>query len=218
MTTTNKTTSTVTRIALALAAMAVCLPQAQAGSIWAKGQARARQLYADDTARKVGDSLTIVIEEESKIENQAERKMDKTTGRTNVSSGTVNFGNIFNGLKNKDWKLPSTNINVAATSDFDGKTQFDNERKVTDRITVTVEDVLPNGNLVVMGKRERLVDGDKQTVQASGIVRPSDVDFENLVSSKKVADFKMNYLSHGQETNFTNPGWWARIVNWLNPE
>jgi len=205
-------------VATAVVTLAVALPCAQAGSIWAKGQARSRQLYADDTARKVGDSLTILIEEESKIENQAERKMDKTTSRTNVSSGTVNFGNIISCLKNKTWTLPSTNINAAATSDFDGKTQFDNDRKVTDKITVTVEDVLPNGNLVVMGKRERLVDGDKQTVQTSGIVRPSDVGFDNSVSSKQVADFKMNYLSHGQESNFTNPGWLARIINWLNPE
>ena len=218
MTTTNKATKTVMKIALTLAAMAVGLPQAQGGSIWAKGQARSRQLYADDTARKVGDSLTILIEEESKIENQAERKMDKSTSRTNVSSGTVNFGNIFNCLKNKTWTLPSANVNASATSDFDGKTQFDNDRKVTDKITVTVEDVLPNGNLVVMGKRERLVDGDKQTVQTSGVVRPSDVTFDNCVSSKQVADFKMNYLSHGQESNFTNPGWFARILNWLNPE
>jgi flagellar L-ring protein FlgH len=213
-----KTTASKIGIVAALAVLAVALPQAQGGSIWAKGQARARQLYADDTARKVGDSLTILIEEESKIENQAERKMDKTTARTNKSGGTFDFGNIISGLKNKNYKLPSTDISAAATSNFDGKTQFDNERKVTDKITVTVEDVLPNGNLVVLGKRERLVDGDKQTVQTSGVVRPSDVAFDNSVSSKQVADFKMVYLSHGQESNFTNPGWWARLINWLNPE
>ena len=145
---------------------------ARAGSIWAKGQARSRQLYADDTARKVGDTLTITIEEESKIENQAERKMDKATGRTNVSSGTVNFGNIF-GLKNKTWTLPSANVNAAATSDFDGKTQFDNDRKVTDKITVTVEDVLPNGNLVVMGKRSAWWTATSRPCRPAGSFAPA---------------------------------------------
>ena len=83
---------------------------------------------------------------------------------------------------------------------------------------MTVEDVLPNGNLVVIGMRERVVDGDGQTVQTSGIVRPSDIAFDNTVSSKKVADFKMVYKSRGQDSLFTRPGWLARILNALNPE
>lgn len=211
------TKTTVMVIAAALVALAVGLPAAQAGSIWAKGQGRPSQLYADDTAKHVGDSLTILIEEQTKIENQVERQMDKSTSRTAKVAGAVDFGNLISGLKNKGFKLPTVDASSATTNNFDGKAQFDSDRKVTDKITVTVEDVLPNGNLVVLGKRERLVDGDKQTVQTSGIVRPSDVDFENSVSSKKVADFKMVYLSKGQESNFTNPGWLGKILNWLSP-
>ncbi|MGB2823919.1 MAG: flagellar basal body L-ring protein FlgH [Phycisphaerae bacterium] len=191
---------------------------AEGGSIWAKGFARTRRLYSDDTARNVGDSLTIVIEEEVKIENETTRKMDKSSSRSGKASGTVDLGNMVNWLKGRIWNLPNVDVSAAAANKFDGKAEFDDEKKITDKITVTVEDVLPNGNLVVIGKRERGIAGDKQTVQVSGIVRPSDINYTNEVSSKKVADFKMVYDGKGQESYFTRPGWLARIINWLNPE
>jgi flagellar L-ring protein precursor FlgH len=193
-------------------------PAAEAGSIWAKGLARTRRLYSDDTARNVGDSLTIIIEEEVKIENETTRKMDKSSARSGKASGTVDLGNMVNWLKDRIWKLPNVDLSSTAANKFDGKAEFDDEKKITDKITVTVEDVLPNGNLVVIGRRERGVSGDKQTVQVSGIVRPSDIGFNNEVSSKKVADFRMIYEAKGQESYFTRPGWLARILNWLNPE
>ena len=196
----------------------VTCPAARAGSVWAKGQPRTRRLYSDDIARNVGDSLTIVIEENSKIENETTRKMDKSSARSQKASGTVDLGNMVNWLQGRIWKLPNVDVNSTASNKFDGKAEYDDEKKITDKIAVTVEDILPNGNLVVLGKRERGIAGDKQTVQVSGIVRPSDIGFANEVSSKKVAGFKMIYRGRGQENHFTKPGWLARIVNWLNPE
>lgn len=206
------------RWAALAAAMLAATATARAGSIWAKGQKRAQKLYADDTARNVGDSLTILIEESSKIENETTRKLDKSANRTAKSGGTVDLGNMINWLQGRIWELPNIDVSASSTNKFDGKAEVETEKKVTDKITVTVEDVLPNGNLVVIGKRERVVDGDGQTVQTSGIVRPSDIAFDNTVSSKKVADFKMVYKSRGQDSLFTRPGWLARILNALNPE
>jgi len=191
---------------------------AEGGSIWAKSRGRARKLYTDDTARKVGDSLTIVIEEQAKIENEVTRTMDKSSSRSAKSSGKFDLGNLVSWLEGRIFELPNVDVGATAANKFDGKAEFESDRKVSDKITVTVEDVLPNGSLVVLGKRERLVDGDKQIVQASGIVRPSDITFDNTVDSKKVADFKIVYKSAGQENHFTKPGWLARIVNALNPE
>jgi len=191
---------------------------AEAGSIWAKGRAPTRQLFADDKARHVGDTLTILIDEQSKIENETTRKMDKSSARSGQSSGTVDLGNMVNWLKGRIWHLPNIDFSHTAANKFDGKAEFDSDRKMTDRITVTVEDVLPNGNLVVLGKRERTVNGDRQVIEASGIVRPSDVAFDNTISSKNVAEFKLIYKAAGQEAHFTAPNWLARILNILNPE
>jgi flagellar L-ring protein precursor FlgH len=191
---------------------------AQAGSIWAKGRKRAQKLYSDDTARNVGDSLTIVIEEVSKIENETTRKLDKSSNRTAKSAGSVDLGNMVNWLQGRIWNLPNIDVASSSSNKFDGKAEVETEKKVTDKITVTVEDVLPNGNLVVIGKRERVVDSDRQVILTSGIVRPSDIAFDNTVASKKVADFKMVYKSQGNDSRFTKPGWLARVLNALNPE
>jgi len=210
---------TTARWTAAILAAALAVPcVAEAGSIWAKARRRTRKIYSDDTARNVGDNLTIVIEEETKIENETTRKMDKSSSRSGKGSGTVDLGNMVNWLKGRIWNLPNVDLNATASNKFDGKAEFDSDRKVTDKITVTVEDVLPNGNLVVLGKRERRIAGDSQIIQASGIVRPSDITFDNSVSSKKVAEFKIVYKGAGQENHFTKPGWLARILNWLNPE
>jgi len=206
------------RILVGVSILLLAASVAEGGSIWAKGLARTRRLYSDDTARNVGDSLTILIEEEVKIENETTRKMDKSSARSGKGSGTVDLGNMVNWLKGRIWKLPNVDLSATAANKFDGKAEFEDEKKITDKITVTVEDVLPNGNLVVLGRRERGISGDKQTVRVSGIVRPSDIAFTNEVSSKKVADFKMVYEARGQENYFTRPGWLARILNWLNPE
>jgi flagellar L-ring protein precursor FlgH len=193
-------------------------PPAKGGSIYARARAGAARLYSDDAARNTGDTLTIVIEEQSKIENETTRKLDKSNSRSAKASGTFDLGNMISWLEGHIWRLPNADINHQASNKFDGKGEYESEKKVTDKITVTVQDVLPNGNLVVLGQRERMIAGDKQTIQASGIVRPSDVNFSNEVSSKKVADFKIVYKNHGQESHFVNPGWLARILNWLNPE
>jgi flagellar L-ring protein precursor FlgH len=190
---------------------------ARADSLWNKAGANTRTLYADDTARAVGDNLTIVINEQTKIGNQTERKLEKTSSRSVSSSGSASTGNPLNPTLNR--MLSSLGLQAAGAADnkFDGKANYDDTRSLVDSITVTVQDVLPNGNLVVVGKRERDVAGDKQVIAVSGVVRPSDITFTNSIPSEKVANFQINLKTIGQESHTTNPGWLARILNFINP-
>ncbi len=203
-----------------LAVLIVLLVSATAsgGSIWARGHRKDRKLAADDTARAVGDLLTIVINEESKIENDTTRTMDKSSSGKASTKGTIDPANALGlDVGEEIFNLPRLNWDGSNESAFEGESGYDSDRKVSDRITVVVEDVLPNGNMVILGKRTREVAGDTQTVQVSGIVRPSDVNFANTVSSEKVADFHIVHKTSGQENRFVNPGWLGRILNWLNP-
>jgi flagellar L-ring protein precursor FlgH len=188
---------------------------AGAGSIWEKAGAQAKSLTSDDVARDVGDVLTIVINEDSKIKNETTRLMDKKSDASGKTSGTFDPGGktIGNNILN----FPKLDFTSSAANKLDGKANYGSDRSVVDQITVTVEDVLPNGNLVVLGKREREVAGDRQVITVSGIVRVSDIKFANSVSSGQVADFHIVYTSKGQENLFTNPGWLAEILNFLNP-
>ncbi|MCK4277161.1 MAG: flagellar basal body L-ring protein FlgH [Phycisphaerae bacterium] len=190
-----------------------------AGSIWAKSTRRTRALYTDDTARDVGDSITIVIEEHSKIENETNRKMEKTSSRKASLTGNFDLIDALDKLTGKLFSLrsPDLNFDASAENKFDGGADYDTDRTMADEITAVVEDILPNGNLVVLGQRQRMVAGDVQIIQVSGVVRPSDISFANSVNSKKIADFRIVFKSKGRENRFTKPGWLGRILNVLDP-
>lgn len=214
------------RIALTIAVAAGLLAGAavcRAGSIWNKAQAergtKATAAYHDDKATRIGDIITVVIGERSVVDNETTRSGDKASNRNITANGSVDLRELSQwlGKDGSDLTLPDISAESTAGNDFEGESTYETDRTITDRITVIVHDVLPNGNLVVMGSRTREVDGDTQVVQISGIVRPSDVSFDNMVLSEMIADFKMVMKVGGQERRWTNPGWLGTILNFLSP-
>jgi flagellar L-ring protein precursor FlgH len=191
-------------------------PPIQGGSIWDKIPDN-RGPSSDDTARAIGDNITILVSEKSVIENESERGMNKKSDRSLKASGTVEWNNFKPPGLTKTTAIPTADLSSSAETKFKGDTKFDSSRSVVDEITVTVQDILPNGSLVVLGKRVREIHGDQEIVEVSGIVRPNDIDFDNKVLSTKVANFHVVYRPKGQEKLFTKPGWMDRILNVLNP-
>ncbi len=196
---------------------------ARAGSIFAKARGargtRVIRIYEDDKAMGVGDVLTIIINEHSVVENETSREVDKASNRTAAMNGTVNLRDVgsWYGNRNSNFRMPDVATTSAGTSDFTGNADYETDRLITDRITVVVRDIMPNGNLVVIGTRHRNVDGDNQVIEIGGVVRPSDITFANTVMSDQVADFRMVVKVKGPEERWTKPGWLGRILNWLSP-
>lgn len=194
---------------------------AWSGSIFLDAYARThgRGFFSDDKAANIGDVLTIKISENAKIETKKGRTWDKKSGNSGKGGGWFNIGGMTPGLMKIDkiWKLPDFEYSNEAKSNLNGKADTTEEQKYTDHMTVVVEDVMPNGNLLVLGKRTRAVSNNTQTIQASGIVRPSDIDVANVVTSDRVANFHIVYVNHGQENNYLRPGWFTRIWNLFNP-
>jgi len=203
--------------ALGLAAAFAAATAALGGSIWAKGNPRAQAIHSDDTARQIGDVLTIVINEQSKIKNESERKLEKQSTRDISIQSNLDALRGLDTATGSLFNLKDLSLKTSGNTKFDGKADFDSGRTVTDSITVVVEDVLPNGNLVVLGKRERETNGDRQIIQISGIVRQADVTFANTVRSEQVADFRVVYKHKGMENRFTKPGWLDRVLNLISP-
>jgi len=204
-------------IVLVLLTAALAPASAPAGSIWARGSRRTQAIFTDDTARDVGDILTITIDEQTKIENDTSREMEKSETRDAEMTGTLDPANILAQVGKFIFDFPRLDFASSAGSTFAGDAGYDSDRSMTDKISVVVEDVLPNGNLVVLGTRTRTVGGDTQIIQASGLVRPSDISIENTVDSTRVADFHIVFTSHGQDEDFVNPGWLSRLANALSP-
>lgn len=199
----NKTLVLITLTASVLLSTAC----SQAGSIWAKRNQNMRAVYADDVARQIGDVLTIKITENSTVDNKAKRDMKKETDRSTTFNGDV--GGFAD--------LGEFGMSAESDNELKSKADYKDERKFADSITVVVMDILPNRNLVVLGTRNRNISGDIQTIEVSGIVRPSDVAFDNTVKSERVADFRIVSRNDGVSAPYTKPGWLGSIFDIIWP-
>jgi flagellar L-ring protein precursor FlgH len=195
-------------LVLILTAFAFCsATDSQAGSIWAKRDKNMRDLYADDVARNIGDILTIKISEDSKVDNKAKRDLKKETDKSITFDGKV--GNFAD--------LGEFGISAKSTNELKSKADYKDERRFVDSITVVVVDILPNRNLVVMGTRNRNIAGDIHVIEVSGIVRPSDIAFDNTVESKRIADFRIVTKHAGVAAPYNKPGWLGTIFDIIWP-
>jgi len=184
---------------------------AEGGSIWAKRSQASKPLYADDKANQVGDVLTIIISEQHKVDNKVKRDLNRNSQRSfELGDDDISVGHL----------LPSVSkvkVDMESQKSLSGKSDYKDERKIDDRITVVVEDVHPNGNLVVLGTRTREINGDTQIIQVSGIVRPRDIRFDNTVRSEQVGNFQMVSVTDGVTKDFTKPGWLGKFLDAIWP-
>lgn len=193
-------------LALALGALAV----GRADSLWERRDPRYAFLFQDNRARGVGDTLVVTIAENT-VANEQDQK---TLARTTSGSGQVQFfdplrtaaGNN-NGGSNTLTQFPSQTTNYQ----FAGSAQNTVSRVFTDRMAVTVVDVMPNGNLVVEGYRSRVVAGEERVLRITGIVRPADIGVGNVIPSGSVANFRISYLGRGPATRNNKQGFLTRL-------
>ena len=198
---------------LVLMAFVLCSTAcSKADSIWARRDKNMRDLYADDVARNIGDVLTIIIYERSYLENKSDRQLKKNTKHSQKFDGKIGIDHIIP-------NVPSINFGAGTeyTKTLDSYANNKDERKFSDAISVLVIDILPNGNLVVMGTCKRNISDDIQIIEVSGIVRPSDIKFNNTIDSKQVSNLHIVSRSKGVGAAYNRPGWLSRIFDiiWL---
>lgn len=180
-------------------------PQAPNGAIFqANGQASYgyRPLFEDRRARNMGDTLTVNIVESTaankKSDSSAKRSSDNNFGVTNVQ-----------GLPGKSF----LGAGLAASSDFQfsGEGAATSNNVFTGTITVTVTEVLPNGNLMVSGEKQVGIGPGSEFIRLSGVVNPVYITGANSVNSVQVADARIEYRANGQIENAQNMGWLTRF-------
>ena len=210
----NNRTGLVFILTVFLLSSALPMGDLQADSIWRKRGKDMRDLYTDDVARNIGDVLTIKISELSKVDNKAKRDLKKETDKSTSFNGELG---ITTPNHNFLPRMPGFTMSAESTNELKSKADYKDERKYIDSVTVVVVDILPNRNLVVMGTRQRNIAGDIQTIEVSGIVRPSDIEFDNTVKSEQIADFRIVTRNTGVAAPYTKPGWLGRIFDIIWP-
>ena len=176
------------------------VPYAKADSLWTSN-APAANLFTDHRAHAVGDVITIIISETSsaKRSGSASNKKDASTS-VDAGSGLLTFINGLGG---------------SSSDSFSADGSLSNTNKITGRITVKVEAVQPNGQLVVKGTQTIKQNTDEQKITITGIVRPEDVTADNTVLSSNVADAQLNIEGKGPIAGKQRQGIFTQIFNFL---
>jgi flagellar L-ring protein FlgH len=172
------------------------------GGLWMAG------LASDRRARRENDLITIRVVENVTGLGSADSSLDKS------SSASASLPNLF-GLESR---LPGS-INPANLVGFGANTNFQGGGSTTRTgqlsavLTARIEEVLPNGDLLVQGVREIEINGDRQMLVLTGVVRPSDISPGNVVQSTAIGQMRIRYFGRGLIKDNLSPGWLVRILN-----
>jgi flagellar L-ring protein precursor FlgH len=182
-------------------------------------------LFQDTKARRAGDIVTVKIEESSKASNKANTK---TARDSNLSAGIEAFMGVEDWWQDKVLRwlgsdMPKVNpfgsasVKGGMKSDFEGDGSTTRSGDLTAFITCRVTEVLPNGNLRIVGTREVMVNHENQVIILSGTIRPRDIASDNIIKSIFVADAKIAYSGSGVIDDRQRPGWMANFLETVWP-
>lgn len=187
-------------------------PQVPAAAVPGNGaiyqSASYRPLFEDRRARQVGDILTIVINEKTQAGKAASSSGSKTGAIDSSISGIA-------GLPLKT--LQGIGVTADSSAEYADKSALGSSNTFSGTITVTVVEVLPNGNLVVSGEKQVALDKGVEYVRLSGVVQPDSIQAGNSVSSTKVADARIEYRTSAKLDSAEVMSWLARFFLSLAP-
>jgi flagellar L-ring protein FlgH len=161
-----------------------------------------RPLFEDRRARKVGDTLIISINEKINASKDSSTKTDRT------GSVTAAVPTLF-GVPGKS--LQGLSVGGSSASSFEGKGEVASNNSFTGTMTVTVIEVLPNGNMLVSGEKQIGINRGTEFIRFSGVVNPANIVGDNSVSSVQVADARIEYRANGPLDETQVMGWMQRF-------
>jgi flagellar L-ring protein precursor FlgH len=179
------------------------LPQRTDGSLYQ--EVNGLSLFGDRKAHFVGDVITIMLSENtvSKKSSNVNVKKDNNT----AFNGGALLGNVPT-LKGMDFET-----NISQNRKFGGNSGADQSNSLQGNITVTVAEIMPNGNMVVRGEKWMTLNSGDEFIRISGIARPDDVAPDNTILSTRLANAKISYSGTGTLADSQNMGWLAKFFN-----
>lgn len=183
-----------------LCVLLLATPQASAMSLWSDG-ASAVNMYGDRKAHAVGDTITVIINENSSA-NRVGKAANAKTSNTSMNAGT----GIFHGI---------ASASAENSDSFTADGSIKNTNTVTARMTAQVLEVKANGSLVISGTQSIKQNGEEQKITVSGIVRAEDITTDNTVLSSSIGDAKIVVDGNGPIANKQRQGIISQVLNFL---
>jgi flagellar L-ring protein precursor FlgH len=173
---------------------------AATGSIYQAGASRT--LFEDRRARYVGDTMTIAIAETTSASTKSSTNMNHAGSISATGGPIVGLpGTVFNGMQ----------VTGASVASLAGKGDAAANNVFTGTITVTVIEVMPNGNLLVSGEKQVSIGAGTEYIRLSGVVNPYFINAANTINSAYVADARIEYKEAGVISEAQVMGWLARF-------
>lgn len=163
-------------------------------------------LFEDVRAHRVGDILTVQLVEKTAASKQAatstKKEQDINLGANTLLGGPVSYDGV-----------DPLSASVSAKRKFSGDGASSQSNTLTGNISVTVAEVLPNGNMIVRGEKVLTINQGDEFIRIAGIVRPVDVSPDNTVLSTKIANAEITYGGRGTLADSNRKGWLARFFD-----
>jgi flagellar L-ring protein precursor FlgH len=184
----------------------------QKASLW-RDNSSFSKMYTDPRACGINDIVTIRVSEASTASNKATLETSK---KTSMSLGIDDFFGLEDQVKVNSSFTPSSMVKSSTNNSNQGEGASTRESKLTAYITARVIDVMPNSNLVIEAKKEVIVNKEKQVAVLTGIIRPRDIAYNNIIESNRIADMQIKFSGKGPVSAQTRRGWlsWLLGVIW----
>ncbi len=177
------------------------------GSAFGRGE---NPIFADAKAMRVNDVVTVRI---------SENTFQSSQGSKNITDASNNElgGGLFGGALKSLNRLTNMNLKTGSTNTFTGNGKNLRNEKFSTTITARVVKILSSGNYFIFGSRELLLNGEKQLVKISGVIRPYDIDQYNTIDSQYIADAKILYETQGDIREAVRKPWGSKIMETIWP-
>lgn len=194
-------------------------PRKNKGSLYS---IQGTSLFADKKDLQVGDIIQIVINEDLTSKSNNKRELSSNTnnslgGGILSATGTNTLGETAGNLTNKLNRNLGVDFGTKSSTSDKGsvKTQLDETFETT--ISAIIEETYQNGNYYIKGKKEMLIEGQRQEIIISGVIRPYDITSDNSINSSQVANLKLLYDKDGTEADVLETPWGSKLIRSIWP-
>ena len=187
------------------------------GGIW-PGDTSKNLLFEDTKAREVGDIVTVLLNETATSSATASTDTSKSSSIDLQANSVLGLPSNM-GVQN--FLGMGTGFNPAAKGSTSrsnkGTGTVSREGSLTGTLAATIVAINENGNFEIAGKRSVTVNNEEQLMLLTGIIRPSDVNYDNTINSSLIANAAISYSGEGVVSDEQRVGWLMRALSYVWP-
>ena len=185
----------------------------QKNSLWASDR---QTFFKDQRANDVGDIITVLIDinDEAEMENESERT--RSSSEDTSISEFLGYEQSLNRIFPEAID-PNNPAGFGADSSHAGEGSIEREEEVKVQLAALITQILPNGNMVINGRQEVLVNFEKRILQIDGVIRPEDITIDNTISYEKIAEARIVYGGEGHITDVQQPRYGQQLYDIVFP-